>query len=90
MDAYSSMLAVAVVSLLGAISPGPDFFIVLRNSLVYSRKNGLMTACGVSVALFAHLTYTFVGIAVLIKESPFTYSLLTTIGAVYLLYIGSK
>lgn len=88
MDGFSSLLAVAAVSLLAAISPGPDFFIVLRNSLSYSRKAGLLTACGVSLALIVHLFYTLVGIGVLIAESPFFYSLLKYTGVAYLFYIG--
>lgn len=84
------MLTVALVSLLAAISPGPDFFIVLRNSLVYSRTAGLMTACGLSCALIVHLAYTLVGIGFIIAESPTLYSILTKAGALYLLYIGCK
>lgn len=90
MDDFSNLLAVAVVSLLAAISPGPDFFIVLRNSLSYSRKTGLLTALGVSLALVVHLSYTLVGLGVLIAESPFLYTLLKYLGVGYLLYIGSS
>lgn len=82
------MIAVAVVSLLAAISPGPDFFIVLRNSLTYSRKAGLLTALGVSFALLIHLSYTLVGIGVVIAESPFLYHLVKYTGVVYLFYLG--
>lgn len=55
MDAASNLLAVAAVSLLAAVSPGPDFCIVVRNSLSYSRKAGFWTAFGVSLALVVHL-----------------------------------
>lgn len=88
MDISANVLAVAIVSLLAAISPGPDFFIVLRNSLIYSRKIGLWTTLGVSVALIAHLTYTVVGIAILIAESPVAYSLIKYAGVAYLFYLG--
>jgi len=88
MEAYSNLLAVAVISLFAAISPGPDFFIVLRNSLSYSRKAGFLTALGVSLALIVHLTYTLVGLGVLIAESPVLYSLLKYTGVAYLFYIG--
>jgi RhtB (resistance to homoserine/threonine) family protein len=90
MDYYSNMLAVAVVSLLAAISPGPDFFVVLRNSLVYSRRSGFMTTFGVVTALIAHLTYTLVGIGMLIAESPFIYAVIKYVGVAYLFYLGSK
>lgn len=90
MDHLASLLAVAGVSLLAALSPGPDFFIVLRNSLCHSRKMGFYTAFGVAMALIIHLTYTLVGIGVAIAESPFLYQLIKYAGAAYLFYIGFK
>ncbi len=88
MEAYSSLLAVAFVSLIAAISPGPDFCIVLKNSLSHSRKAGLLTAVGVAVALIIHLSYTLLGIGVVIAESPFLYALIKYAGVGYLFYIG--
>lgn len=88
MDNLSNLLAVAAVSLLAAISPGPDFAIVLRNSLSYSRLAGLLTALGVSLALIVHLCYTLIGLGVLIAESPFLYTLIKYTGVAYLFYLG--
>jgi RhtB (resistance to homoserine/threonine) family protein len=88
MEALSSAYAVAVISLLAAISPGPDFCIVLKNSLSHSRKAGLLTALGVSLALIFHLTYTLLGIGVFITQSPVVYTLIKCSGAIYLVYIG--
>jgi RhtB (resistance to homoserine/threonine) family protein len=85
-----NFLAITVISLIAAISPGPDFFIVFRNSLVYSRRAGFLTAFGVSSALVIHLSYTLIGIGVLIEESPFLYALLKYSGVAYLFYIGLK
>lgn len=90
MDLFANMGAVAVVSLLGAISPGPDFFIVLKNSLVYSRRSGIFTALGVVTALLVHLSYTLVGLAIVIEENPFVYSMIKSVGAAYLVYIGLR
>lgn len=88
LDILLSLSTVAVVSLLAAISPGPDFFIVLKNSLGCSRRAGFLTAFGVATALIIHLTYTLVGIGVLIAESPMVYRGITYVGAAYLFYIG--
>ena len=44
------LLSVAAVNLLGAASPGPAFFIVSRTAVGQSRKAGLATAAGVSIA----------------------------------------
>lgn len=86
----SNFLAVGLVSLLAAISPGPDFFVVVKNSLSYSRKAGLLTSLGVSLALLIHLSYTLIGIGALMTEGTFLYTLIKYAGAGYLLYIGCK
>lgn len=88
MDVFSNILAVAVVSWLGALSPGPDFFIVLRNSLSYSRKIGFYTTFGVCLGLLIHLFYTLIGIGVLIAESALIYNIVKYVGAAYLFYLG--
>lgn len=90
MEPSTHFLAVALISLIAAVSPGPDFFIVFRNSLVYSRKAGIMTSLGVATALIVHLTYSLVGIGVLIAESPWLYTLVKYSGVAYLFYIGLK
>lgn len=90
MEYTTSFLAVAIISLIAAISPGPDFFIVFKNSIVHSRKSGFLTAFGVSLAIIVHLTYTLVGIGVLIAESSGLFAILKYSGVVYLFYIGLK
>jgi len=88
MNDFSNLFAIAIVSLLAAISPGPDFFIVLKNSLTCSRKSGFLTAFGVSLALIVHLAYTLIGLGILIAESPLLYAFLKYGGVAYLFYIG--
>lgn len=88
MEMNSKLIAIALVSLLAAISPGPDFYIVLKNNLSYSRKTGLWTALGISLALIIHLSYTLVGIGILIQEGSFFYRVIKYIGIGYLFYLG--
>jgi len=83
-----NFFAVGVISLIAAISPGPNFCIVLRNSLFDSRKAGLLTAFGVSLGSIVHLFYTLVGIGILIHKSPALYLMIKYIGAAYLFYLG--
>lgn len=78
----------ALVSLIAAISPGPDFFIVLKNSLSYSRRAGFFTAFGISIALIIHLSYTLMGIGLILAESPFLYTVIKYTGVAYLFYMG--
>jgi len=88
MDLLADFLLIGGVALLGAISPGPDFFVVTKNSLTHSRKAGLFTAFGVAVAILIHVTYCIVGLGVVIAEVPWIYQLIQYAGAAYLIYIG--
>ena len=44
---WSEFLTVALIHLLAVASPGPDFAIVVRESVGYGRRAGLFTAFGV-------------------------------------------
>jgi RhtB (resistance to homoserine/threonine) family protein len=83
-------LSISALILLAAISPGPDFALVTRNSLMYSRKAGIYTAFGISVSILIHATYCILGLAILISESPFAFNIMKYLGASYLIYIGIK
>ena len=39
----TELLAVITITILAVISPGPDFAMVSRNSLLLSRRSGLLT-----------------------------------------------
>ena len=79
---------VALLNLLAAISPGPDFVITVRNSLCYSRRAGIFTGLGISVALCVHLFYCAAGIGYIISTSVILFSILKVLGASYLIYLG--
>lgn len=86
----AEFITVAVVHLLAVMSPGPDFAIVTRNSLIYSRTAGLFTALGIGVGILVHVAYSLIGISFIISQSIMLFSLIKFIGAGYLLYIGYK
>lgn len=83
-------LSISVLILLAAISPGPDFALVTKNSLLYSRRIGIYTALGVSVSLLIHASYCILGLAIVISQSLLAFSIIKYLGAAYLIYIGIK
>lgn len=83
-------LSISLLIMLAAISPGPDFAIVIKNSLLYSRKVGLFTALGVSASLLIHAVYCILGLAIIISQSLLAFSVIKYLGAAYLIYIGFK
>jgi RhtB (resistance to homoserine/threonine) family protein len=79
---------VTILNLLAAMSPGPDFVMTVRNALCYSRRSGIFTSLGISVALGIHLFYCAAGIGLLISKSIVLFSLIKFLGVGYLIYIG--
>ncbi len=90
MELLFSFGAFAVIALLAAISPGPDFLVVAKNSLAHSRSAGMWTAVGVGSALLVHVTYTLVGIGLIISQSILLFSIIKVLGAVYLIWLGAS
>ncbi|MEP0232146.1 LysE family transporter [Roseibium sp.] len=82
------LLTVISLTIVVAIVPGPDFAVVLRNSLVGGRLAGIMTALGIGLALAVHVTYALAGIGLLVSQSIFLFNALKLIGAAYLVFLG--
>ncbi|MBS0272309.1 MAG: LysE family transporter [Proteobacteria bacterium] len=85
-----SLFSVAGLVMISLISPGPDFAIVVKNSLVYSRKTALLTAFGIALGILVHVAYTLLGLGLVIAKTPWLLFTVKCLGAVYLLYIGFK
>ncbi|MDD2324878.1 MAG: LysE family translocator [Alphaproteobacteria bacterium] len=84
---YQWFALMAVFSL-AVISPGPDFVLAVRNSIVYSRRIGIMTAIGFGFGIIVHVTYTLLGMAAVIASSIFLFAAIKYAGAAYLIYLG--
>ena len=84
----TELIPVVTITLLAVISPGPDFTMVSRNSLLLSRRAGIFTACGIGAGVLIHVRYTLIGVGMLIQQSPWLFNLLKGIGAAYLIYLG--
>ena len=81
-------LAVATITILAVISPGADFAMVTRNSMILSRRAGVLTATGISLGVLVHVAYSMAGIGLLIAQSIVLFSLIKFAGAAYLIYLG--
>ena len=71
-------------------TPGPLFVLIVRNSLVYSRKSGIWTAVGIAVGNAIHIIYSVTGIALIISTSETAFNIIKFLGAGYLVYLGIK
>ena len=82
------LFTVATITILAVISPGADFAMVTRNSMVLSRRAGVLTAIGISLGVLIHVAYSMAGIGLLISKSIVLFSLIKFAGAAYLIYLG--
>lgn len=87
---WSEFLTVALIHLLAVASPGPDFAIVVRESVAHGRRAGTWTALGVGAGIFVHVAYSLLGIGLIVSQSIVLFNALKWLAAAYLFYIGIK
>ena len=87
---WTEFLTVALVDLLAVASPGPDFAIVLRESVSNGRHAGIWTALGVGSGILLHVGYCLLGIGLIVSQSIVLFNLLKWLAAAYLIYIGIR
>lgn len=87
---WAEFFTVALIHLLAVASPGPDFAIVVRESVGSGRRAGIFTALGVGVGIFVHVAYSLLGIGLIVSQSIVLFNALKWLAAAYLLYIGIK
>lgn len=87
---WTEFLTVALIHLLAVASPGPDFAVVVRESVGFGRRAGIFSALGVGCGIFIHVAYSLLGIGLVVSQSIVLFNALKWLAAAYLLYIGIK
>ncbi len=79
---------IVLVHLLAVASPGPDFAMVLRQSIVSGRRPAIYTSIGIGAGILVHVCYCLLGLGLVISSSLVLFNLLKLVGAAYLFYVG--
>jgi len=90
MQNLSIITSVLAIHVLAWFTPGPNLALIIRNSLVYSRKAGFWTSMGFAVSNVIHITYSVFGIGFLISNSLLAQIIIKYLGAAYLIYLGIR
>lgn len=85
---WAEFLTIAIAHLFAVASPGPDFAVVLKQSVTGGSKLGVWTSLGVASAILLHVSYCIMGVALLLIQSPTIFMVVRYMAAVYLLYLG--
>ena len=72
------------------MSPGPDFFLIVRQSLCQGRKISIFTSIGIGSGIIVHVFFCIFGLGVIISKSDIIFNLIIISGALYIIYMGIK
>jgi RhtB (resistance to homoserine/threonine) family protein len=78
----------AAAHLLAVVSPGPDFAVVVKQSVTHGRRTAIWTSVGVGSAIIFHVSYSLLGVGLLIRNSPTWFNAVKYAGAIYLAWLG--
>jgi threonine/homoserine/homoserine lactone efflux protein len=82
--------AFLALSILVAITPGPDTALVTRNALIGGRRAGFFTIFGIACGLLVWTLAASVGIAALLRASEPAFVALKLLGGAYLVFLGAQ
>ncbi|GGG96754.1 LysE family translocator [Staphylococcus pragensis] len=77
-----------IITLLIIIVPGPDFLIVMKNTIHSGKLNGAMSAFGITSAHIVYSSLAVFGIIYLLTSLYYVFFIIKILGACYLIYLG--
>ena len=86
----SAWLSLALVCVLGAMSPGPSLAIVVRHSITSGTRAGVICAVAHGVGIFLWAALMVSGLGALLLAQPAWFDGLRALGAGFLLYLGCR
>ncbi len=84
----TALLGFALAATLLILAPGPDFMLVMRNTVRGGRRAGWVTACGTLSGLTVWALAAALGLSALLRVSHVAYDVLRFCGAAYLIWLG--
>lgn len=78
----------ALICLMGAMSPGPSLALILRNTLQGGRRQGMSTALGHGAGVGLYALLTAMGLSLLLTRTPWLFELIRYAGALFLALLG--
>ncbi|MGC1496024.1 MAG: LysE family translocator [Sulfitobacter sp.] len=84
----SEFWVLAAVHFLAVVLPGPDFVVTTRNSIIFGKRYGLLTALGIGCGISVHVIYTVLGFSAVTHTIPSLVVVLQLLGIGYLVYLS--
>ena len=88
-DVYlTEFFLIAVIHFFAVATPGPDFALILKQSIRYDRKTAIVTSLGIGTGILLHVSYSIIGLSVVFSTHPFAFDLLKYLAVSYFIYLG--
>ena len=84
----NELLMFALAALVLVISPGPNMIYLISRSITQGRTAGLISLAGVICGFLFHIIMVSFGLTAILFAVPFAYTVLKTLGVLYLLYLA--
>ncbi|SFN05095.1 Threonine/homoserine/homoserine lactone efflux protein [Chryseobacterium oleae] len=82
------LLFFVLAALILVISPGPNMIYLISKSITQGKKSGLISLAGVVCGFLFHIVMVSFGLTAVLLAVPVAYTILKTLGTVYLLYLA--
>jgi threonine/homoserine/homoserine lactone efflux protein len=86
--AWEAIFAAGTFFFLGAISPGPSVMVVIRNTIIGGRSQGVACAIGHGIGFGIYAGSAVFGLIVLLENAPDVFLILQLIGVGLLIWYG--
>ena len=87
-ELYPQFLTIAILHLFAVMSPGPDFALIVRQSLCYDRKISIITSLGIGFGILFHIFLSITGVGIIISNSIILFDIIKISGGLYLMFLG--
>ena len=90
MDTLTTVVNIALIWSVAAVTPGPNFVLTVQAATGRSRRSGLASAAGIATGTALWGLAGFFGISALFAAAPWLYLSLKVAGGLYLIYLGAR
>ncbi len=86
----TAWLSLALICMMGAMTPGPSLAVVLKHTISGGRVNGVAASIAHGVGVGVYATLTVVGLAIVIQQTPWLFNVIKYAGVAMLLRLAYK
>ena len=87
---FTAWLSLALICMMGAMTPGPSLAVVLKHTISGGRVNGVAASIAHGIGVGVYATLTVAGLALVIQQTPWLFNVIKYAGVVMLLRLAYK